>query len=57
MKKERPSVDPKSYDLAEHFLSEIPGTSEDDIWELARIIQTACEDACREVETRKETSK
>jgi hypothetical protein len=49
-KKERPSVDPKSYDLAEHFLSEIPGVTEDDIWELADTIQTACEDACREIE-------
>jgi hypothetical protein len=52
MKKERPTVDTKSYDLAEHFLSEIPGATEDDYWELARVIQAACEDACREVETR-----
>jgi hypothetical protein len=52
MSKKRPDVDPKAYDLAEDFLSEIKGSTEDDVWELAGILQTACEDACREVEDR-----
>jgi hypothetical protein len=49
----RPDVDTKVFNLAEDFLSELAGSTEDDIWELARIIQTACEDACREVENRR----
>jgi hypothetical protein len=52
MKEERPSVDSKSYDLAEHFLSEIPGSTEDDCWSLAEAIQSICEDACKAVESR-----
>jgi hypothetical protein len=48
----RPAVDTKCYDLAEDFLSEVPGSTEDDVWALAKDIQTACEDACREVEDR-----
>jgi hypothetical protein len=52
--KGRPSVDPACYELAEHFLSEIPGTTEDDLWALAKDLQTACEDACREVEERQQ---
>lgn len=52
-KKERPAVDPRVYDLAEDFLSEL-GATEDEIWELARMIQIACEDACNEVESRQE---
>lgn len=52
MSRERPAVDPASFDLAEHFLGEIPGVTEDDIWALAKDIQTVCEDACREIEDR-----
>jgi hypothetical protein len=43
MKKKRPAVDPASYDLAEHFLGEVPGATEDDIWSLADDIQKICE--------------
>jgi hypothetical protein len=50
--KRRPAVDPNVYDLAEHFLDEIPSATEDDFWDLAGTIQTACEDACRELEAR-----
>jgi hypothetical protein len=50
--KGRPSVDTNVFELAELFLSEIPGVTEDDIWTPAKDIQTACEDACREVEER-----
>lgn len=50
--KRRPAVDTKAYDLAEAFLEEIEGHTEDDIWDLAHVIQVACEDACREVEER-----
>lgn len=48
----RPAVDTKVYDLAERFLSDIEGWNEEDVWRLAGVIQTACEDACREVEER-----
>jgi hypothetical protein len=48
----RPDVDPASFDLAEHFLSEVEGSTEDDIWALAKSIQTICEDACLEIEQR-----
>jgi hypothetical protein len=41
---ERPSVDPKCYDLAEHFLADLPGSSIQQIWELAGILQRAAED-------------
>jgi hypothetical protein len=50
----RPDVDEKCFDLALDFLNEIKGVTDDDIWALAKDIQTACEDACREVETREE---
>jgi hypothetical protein len=50
----RPDVDEKCFDLALTFLNDIQGVREDDIWDLAQAIQTACEDACREVETREE---
>lgn len=52
MPKPHPSVDPKVHDLAQCFLSECPGATEDDTWNLAALIQTACEDVCREVEGR-----
>jgi hypothetical protein len=48
----RPDVDTRCFDLAEDFLSEIKGMTDDDVWALAKDIQTACEDACREVEER-----
>ena len=38
----RPLVDPKSFDLAEHFLQDVHHT-EDDKWELAADIQRAVE--------------
>ena len=42
----RPSVDPKSFELAEHFLAdqEWHNASEDHKWELAGVIQRAVED-------------
>jgi len=46
------SVDQKVYALAEYFLQSVPGYTTDDIWELASVLQTACEDACREVADR-----
>lgn len=41
----RPLVDPKAFELAEHFLSDLEGdtASEDQKWELAGIIQDAAE--------------
>jgi hypothetical protein len=51
---QRPDVDEKCFDLALAFLNEIAGMTEDDVWALAKDIQTACEDACREVEEREE---
>ncbi len=45
-------MDQKCYDLAKSFLWEIPGAKSTDIAELAQAIQTACEYACQEVETR-----
>jgi hypothetical protein len=50
--KQRPLVDEKCFDLALAFLNEIKGTTDDDLWALAKVIQDACEDACREVEER-----
>lgn len=55
--KKRPAVDNSVYDLAEEFLSTIPGSTEDDVWDLAKEIQTACEDACRKVEEREAKKK
>lgn len=40
----RPSVDQKSYDLAEHFLADEPAHTEDDVLELACEVQRAAED-------------
>lgn len=42
----RPNVDEKSFELAEHFLSDLEGdeASEDQKWELAGVIQQAVED-------------
>lgn len=51
-KKQRPAVDDRCFDLAEHFLDEIPGATEDDLWALAAAFQREAEDACREVEAR-----
>lgn len=48
----RPDVDVEAYNLAESFLTEIRDHTEDDIWALAKVLQDACEDACREVEER-----
>lgn len=52
MTTKRPSVDPSVYDLARSFLSDCAGATDDDIWNLAALIQTACEDVCQEVEER-----
>lgn len=43
--KQRPMVDERSFELAEHFLSELEGdeASEDQKWELADCIQSAVE--------------
>ncbi len=44
------SVDSKSYELAEHFLSDAMAAGKaksKDIDELAEAIQTTCEDFCR----------
>jgi hypothetical protein len=46
-------VDSGCFSLAEKFLAEIEGATEDDMWDLAAAIQQACEDACNEVEDRK----
>lgn len=54
MTKKRMLVDVRSHELAEHFLCEVKGHTTDDIQDLAEIIQTACEDHCREVEERQE---
>lgn len=42
---QRPLVDPKAFDLAEHFLSDLEGdeASEDQKWQLAGVIQDAVE--------------
>jgi len=44
--KRRPMVDEKSFELAEHFLSDLEGdeASEDQKWQLADCIQKAVED-------------
>lgn len=42
--KKRFSVDPKSYDLAEHFLADKPNVTEDERRDLAQHIQDAIED-------------
>jgi hypothetical protein len=46
MSEKRPNVDPKSFELAEHFLSDLEGdeASDDQKWELAKVIQDAVED-------------
>ena len=49
---ERPSVDPKCYDLAEHFLADLVGSSTQQIWELAGILQRAAEDYLEALATR-----
>lgn len=44
-KVKRPAVDPKSFELAEHFLSGLEGdeATEDQKWQLAKAIQDAVE--------------
>lgn len=51
-RKHRMLVDSKCWQLAEDFLSEIPGATRRDIDDCAELIQDAVEDACREVEQR-----
>ena len=46
------SYDPKSYYLAEHFLSDVDGATDGDRLELAQAIQDVCEEHCRDVEQR-----
>jgi len=46
------SYDPKSYYLAEHFLSDVDGATDNDRLELAQTIQDVCEEHCRDVEQR-----
>ena len=48
----RPAVDPKCFQLAAAFLSEVDASTINDVWELAADLQRACEDACREIEER-----
>ncbi len=48
------SYDPKCYDLAETFLSDVKGATAEDIDELAQAIQDCCEGACREIEVANE---
>lgn len=43
MSADRPSVDSKSFELAEHFLSDEPNVTLDDKWALADDIQNAVE--------------
>ena len=50
--KRKMSVDQRSYDLAEYFLQDL-GVSKAEIEDLAQVIQTACEDACREAEKKR----
>jgi hypothetical protein len=40
----RMTVDPKSYELAQHFLQDETNVTEDEPWALASDIQTAVED-------------
>jgi hypothetical protein len=44
----RPLVDPKAFELAEHFLIDLEGdeATEDQKWELAGVIQDAVESWC-----------
>lgn len=46
------TYDSRCYDLAELFLLEIPGASDNDMIELAIEIQRVCEEACSRVEER-----
>ena len=43
-------VDQKSYDLAEHFLSDVKGATKEDTQEMAEAIQRLCEDWCGAIE-------
>jgi len=52
-----PSVDPKCYELAVHFLADMPGVlrpfgtlTEKAPWKLAAIFQREAEDFCRDLE-------
>ena len=51
------SYDTKCYELAEYFLDEVAGATPADKNELAKIIQSVCEDACNDVEEREERRK
>ena len=44
----RPLVDPMCFDLAQHFLPDAEGYSDDQRWDLAKTIQEAVEDWCLE---------
>ena len=50
LRKRAKTVDPKSYELACHFLSDCPKANEGDRTELAGMIQDVCEDYCQTVE-------
>lgn len=54
-RKRRMLVDSKCWQLAEDFLSEIPGATRLDVDDCADLIQDAVEAACREVEQREAT--
>ena len=54
-KRKPKSFDQRSYDLAEHFLFDIPGATADEHNELAEAIQQVCEDHCAEFERRRES--
>ncbi len=51
-KKQPKGVDTKCWELAEDFMCEVPMSTQNDVRELAEAIQTACEDACQQVEER-----
>lgn len=48
------TYDPKSFYLAEHFLSDVDGATDADKLELAQAIQDVCEEHCRDVARRVE---
>lgn len=48
----RPLVDPSVYEIAHSFLSDVKGSTDADVWQLAGSIQAVCEDECRAVEER-----
>jgi hypothetical protein len=44
------TVDPKAYELAQHFLSDVKGSTAKDIDSLAQEIQLCCEGFCTAIE-------